>query len=50
MREKASLQVRLKNKLQKEATLWKRSFGKYKQLYLLLIPVILNFVIFHYVL
>lgn len=48
-KEKAPLSVRIKRKLQNEAVLWKRSFGKYSQLYLLLIPVILNFVIFHYV-
>lgn len=28
---------------------WKRSFKKYWQLYILLIPVVLNFIIFHYV-
>ena len=28
---------------------WKKSLGKYWQLYLLLIPVVANFVIFHYV-
>ncbi|MBQ8802777.1 MAG: sugar ABC transporter permease [Tyzzerella sp.] len=48
-KEKASLGIRFKKKLQDEAHLWKRSLGRYWQLYLLLIPVVLNFVIFHYV-
>lgn len=28
---------------------WKKSFGRYWQLYILLIPVVANFVIFHYI-
>lgn len=48
-KEKASLGIRFKKKLQDEAHLWKRSLGRYWQLYLLLIPVVLNFVIFHYI-
>lgn len=48
-KEKASLGARFKKKIQKEAYLWKRSLGRYWQLYILLIPVVLNFVIFHYV-
>ena len=28
---------------------WKKSLGRYWQLYILLIPVVANFVIFHYV-
>ena len=48
-KEKASLGVRFKQKLCEEGKLWKRSFHKYHQLYLLLIPVVLNFVIFHYI-
>ena len=44
-KEKHSLSV----KLRKEGRSWKRSLGNYWQLYLLLIPVVLNFVIFHYV-
>ena len=34
---------------QREARSWIRSIGRYWQLYLLLIPVVANFVIFHYV-
>ena len=40
-----------KRSLKKNPTLlrsWKKSIGKYWQLYLLLIPVVANFVIFHY--
>ena len=48
-KEKASLAVKSKNWFRNEAYLWKRSLGKYHQLYFLLIPVILNFVIFHYI-
>lgn len=48
-KEKVSLPMRFTRKLQNEGKLWKRSFHKYHQLYLLLIPVILNFVIFHYI-
>ncbi len=36
-------------RLQYEKRSWKRSLGRYWQLYILLIPVVLNFVIFHYV-
>ncbi|MBQ2883789.1 MAG: sugar ABC transporter permease, partial [Alphaproteobacteria bacterium] len=38
-----------KKKFKNEAYTWKRSFGRYWQLYILLIPVVLNFVIFHYI-
>ncbi len=38
-----------RQKLQRECRLWKRSFSNYWQLYLLLIPVVINFVLFHYV-
>lgn len=41
--------ARAKKNLRMEAHLWKRSLGKYWQLYLLLIPVIANYVLFHYV-
>lgn len=47
--EKASLGTKIKKNLTKEAYLWKKSFNKYWQLYILLIPVVLNFVIFHYI-
>ncbi len=36
-------------RLSREGRAWKRSFSNYWQLYLLLIPVVANFVIFHYV-
>ncbi len=48
-KEKISLGVRFKQKLKREGKAWKISFHRYHQLYLLLIPVVLNFVIFHYV-
>lgn len=38
-----------RNKAKASAATWKKSLGKYWQLYILLIPVIANFVIFHYV-
>ncbi|MCL2252959.1 MAG: ABC transporter permease subunit [Lachnospiraceae bacterium] len=38
-----------KSRFSEEITLWKKSLGRYWQLYLLLIPIILNFVIFHYI-
>ena len=41
--------VSFKDRLHKAGRAWKRSFSNYWQLYLLLIPVIANFVIFHYV-
>lgn len=41
---KGRLALRLDNELRG----WKRSLGRYWQLYLLLIPVVANFVIFHY--
>ena len=47
--EKASWSTRTKQKLSKEAHLWKKSFSRYHQLYFLLIPVVANYVIFHYV-
>ncbi len=40
---------RLQQKLRSEKRSWVRSLGRYWQLYILLIPVVLNFVIFHYV-
>lgn len=46
---KASLRARTKMRIDEELYKWKRSLKKYYQLYLLLIPVIANFVIFHYV-
>ena len=48
-KEKAPLGVKFKKKFKNEAYTWKRSFGRYWQLYILLIPVVLNFVIFHYI-
>jgi len=36
-------------RLRAEGHSWKKSLGRYWQLYLLLIPVVANFVIFHYV-
>lgn len=47
--EKASKGTIFKKKLTREKYLWKKSFNRYWQLYILLIPVVLNFVIFHYV-
>lgn len=47
--ERGSLSVRAGKKVQEEFSLWKRSLHKYHQLYILLIPVIANFVIFHYI-
>lgn len=41
--------MKFKKKLTEERRLWKKSFRRYWQLYILLIPVVLNFVIFHYV-
>ncbi len=40
---------KLAAKAKLELRLWRKSIGRYWQLYLLLIPVVLNFVIFHYV-
>lgn len=40
---------RFQEKLRSEKRSWVRSLGRYWQLYILLIPVVLNFVIFHYV-
>ena len=48
-KENVSWSTKTKQKLRKEAHLWKRSFIKYHQLYLLLIPVVANYVIFHYI-
>lgn len=42
---KPSMEQRLHN----EGRSWKRSLGRYWQLYLLLIPVVANFVLFHYI-
>jgi putative aldouronate transport system permease protein len=39
----------LQTRFKQNISLWKRSFGRYWQLYLLLIPVIANYIIFHYV-
>ncbi len=39
----------LGQRVRQEGRSWKKSFTNYWQLYLLLIPVVLNFVIFHYV-
>ena len=39
----------LRLKLRSEGRSWKKSLMSYWQLYLLLIPVVLNFVLFHYV-
>lgn len=39
---------RFRAKLQREGRAWKRSLSNYWQLYLLLIPVVANFVLFHY--
>lgn len=39
---------RFQAKLQREGRAWKRSLSNYWQLYLLLIPVVANFVLFHY--
>lgn len=47
--EKAFKGTIFKKKLTREKYLWKKSFNRYWQLYILLIPVVLNFVIFHYV-
>ena len=41
--------VQLGERLRREGRSWKRSILNYWQLYILLIPVVLNFVIFHYV-
>lgn len=41
--------IRLRSRLVKEKRSWKRSVSNYWQLYLLLIPVAANFVIFHYI-
>lgn len=46
---KDSIGNRIGNGLRAEGHSWKRSLGRYWQLYILLIPVVLNFVIFHYV-
>ncbi|MBQ8621134.1 MAG: sugar ABC transporter permease [Oscillospiraceae bacterium] len=46
---KASIGNRIGNGLHAEGHSWKRSLSRYWQLYILLIPVVLNFVIFHYV-
>lgn len=48
-KEKTPLMGRAMRAIRKEAHLWKHSISRYNQLYLLLIPVIANFVIFHYV-
>lgn len=48
-KEKVSQSSKTKDRLKKEARAWKKSFTKYYQLYFLLIPVIANYVIFHYV-
>lgn len=47
--KKAPPAVRLRSRLGQEKRSWKRSLSNYWQLYLLLIPVIANFVIFHYI-
>ena len=48
-KEKVSQSSKTKDRFKKEAHAWKKSFTKYYQLYFLLIPVIANYVIFHYV-
>lgn len=47
--KKASRSVRSGKTKNNSGLSWKVSIGRYWQLYLLLIPVILNFVIFHYI-
>lgn len=47
--QKAPLKKRLAKRLHGAGRAWVKSFRNYWQLYLLLIPVIANFVIFHYV-
>lgn len=46
--QKGSLWVRARARCMKGLRAWKKSFSRYWQLYLLLIPVVANFVIFHY--
>ncbi len=41
--------VPFRDKLRREGRAWKRSLSNYWQLYLLLIPVVANFVLFHYI-
>lgn len=47
--QKAPLKKRLAKRLSNAGRAWAKSFRNYWQLYLLLIPVIANFIIFHYV-
>ena len=47
-REQTPRAVGLRLKVRSEGRSWGRSLGRYWQLYLLLIPVIANFVLFHY--
>ena len=46
--QKAPLKKRLAKRLSNAGRAWAKSFRNYWQLYLLLIPVIANFIIFHY--
>lgn len=47
--EKVSGSPKTKKKTKQGAITWKKSFKRYWQLYLLLIPVIANYVLFHYI-
>lgn len=48
-REKGIEKKSFRNRLVSDKQLWKISFKRYWQLYLLLIPVVINFALFHYV-
>lgn len=48
-KEKVSGSPKTKNKFKMEVHAWKKSFTRYWQLYLLLIPVVANYVLFHYI-
>lgn len=48
-KEKVSRSQKTTNIFKREALAWKKSLIKYHQLYLLLIPVIANYVLFHYI-